>query len=191
MARNRLDSWSHPILTFIFPWIIWSRTSVSSPAHCCPFIVLPPAPPLPRPLPVYDFGPALDLPLQLPRWPLMVYFLSESISVLLCPSFQDKLSGRATWTSRELTCLRWRSAVVCHTFQIKGSQDGQCLQDAGLCRGLWLPALSTGRVCGRCPPLTSASPPPPPPSAEWFMVKLSRRNANKRIKKTELFMWFF
>lgn len=68
----------------------------------------------------------------------MVYFMSKSILVTLRSNSQHKFS------SHELTCLQCMSAIVCHTFQIKGSQDGQCLRDARSCWGLWLAALSTG-----------------------------------------------
>lgn len=70
----------------------------------------------------------------------MVYLMSKSILVTLRSNFQDKFSGH------ELTCLECMSAIVCHTFQIKGSQDGQCLWDAGSCWGPWLAPLSTGRA---------------------------------------------
>lgn len=88
----------------------------------------------------YYFGKAHDLPVQLPQWPVMVYFMSKPILVTPHSNFQDKFS------SHELTCLQRMAVTVCHTFQIKGSQDGQCLQDAGSSRGLRLAALSTGMM---------------------------------------------
>lgn len=63
----------------------------------------------------------------------MVYFVSERILVQLCSDFQDKFSSCATEPCHELTCLQCWHAIVCDTFQIKGSQDGQCLRDAGSC----------------------------------------------------------
>lgn len=81
---------------------------------------------------------ARDLPLPLPQWPLMVYFVSKSILVLLCSNCQDKFSCTVSQASHELTCLQCRSAVVCHTFQIKSSQDGQCLRLAALPTGMVL-----------------------------------------------------
>lgn len=86
--------------------------------------------------PIYLFGKARALQVQLPQWPVMVYFVSKCILVPLCSNLQHKFSSCAIQTSHELTCLQCRAAIVCHTFQIKGSQDRQCLQDTGSCWGL-------------------------------------------------------
>lgn len=86
--------------------------------------------------PIYLFGKACALQVQLPQWPVMVYFVSKCILVPLCSNLQHKFSSCAIQTSHELTCLQCRAAIVCHTFQIKGSQDRQCLQDTRSCWGL-------------------------------------------------------
>lgn len=86
--------------------------------------------------PIYLFGKAHALQVQLPQWPVMVYFVSKCILVPLCSNLQHKFSSCAIQTSHELTCLQCRAAIVCHTFQIKGSQDRQCLQDTRSCWGL-------------------------------------------------------
>lgn len=86
--------------------------------------------------PIYLFGKARALQVQLPQWLVMVYFVSKCILVPLCSNLQHKFSSCAIQTSHELTCLQCRAAIVCHTFQIKGSQDRQCLQDTGSCWGL-------------------------------------------------------
>lgn len=86
--------------------------------------------------PIYLFGKARALQVQLPQWPVMVYFVSKCILVPLRSNLQHKFSSCAIQTSHELTCLQCRAAIVCHTFQIKGSQDRQCLQDTRSCWGL-------------------------------------------------------
>lgn len=160
-------SWSHLNLKFVFSGLsdlvpyfdskamrvenAASTPPFPTPPHCCPSACLT------LPCFYYWFGKAHDLPVQLPRWPLMVYFMSKCILVPLCSNFQDKFS------SHELTCLQCGAAIVCHTFQIKGSQDGQCLQDAGSCRGLRLAALSTGMVFG------GYFAPHLPNAAEWCL----------------------
>lgn len=149
-------SWSHPNLKFVFPRLsdlvpcLLKGVGVENAASAPPFYpYLTTAPPVSVPplrLPVYWFGKAYDLRVQLPWRPVMVYFLSKCILVPLCLNFQDKFCSCATWTSHELTCLQCRAVIVCHTFQIKGSQDGRCLQNAGSCQGLRVAALSTGMV---------------------------------------------
>lgn len=161
-----LMSWSHRNLKFVFSGLsdlvprfyskaMWAENAAPTPPSplllfsdptlcCCPLRCLT----LPRFYPVYQFGKACDLAVQLPRWPVMVYFVSKCILIPPSSNLQDTLGICATRTSHELTCLQCSAAIVCHTFQIKGSQDGQCLRDAGSCRGLRLAAPSAGMVFG-------------------------------------------